>query len=58
MSEQPARKYRLRIPALTTAWFFVEAKDERQAVEIVANKINSQKVDYHDFSCWQVEEVR
>lgn len=50
-------KYKLRIPALTTAWFVTEASSEDEALEKVVAGLDTSRVDYADKTCWEIVEV-
>ena len=49
--------YRLRIPALTTLWTYIDAESEDDAINELVKIINSTTVDYGDKRVWQVEKV-
>ena len=50
-------RYRLRIPAISLAWKYVDAENPNDAIDIVVGIINSDSIDYGDRSVWQVEKV-
>lgn len=50
-------KYKLRIPAISTKWFFEEAGSEDEALEKVVARLDTSRVDYADKTCWEILEV-
>ena len=50
-------KYRLRIPAISLAWYEVCARSEAEALRKVVKLINSKNVDYSDKSVWEIEKL-
>ena len=50
--------YRLRIPAISLAWKYIDAESADDAIDIIVSKINSDTIDYSDKSVWQVEIVK
>lgn len=53
--ETGTRKWKLRIPSLSQAWQYIDAKSEQDAINRTADKIGSSTVDYSDPDLWEVE---
>ena len=51
------KTYKLRIPTISLLWQQVEATSPSDAVKRYADMLNSQTVNYHDESCYEVVEV-
>lgn len=49
--------YFLRVPYISLAWFFTIAKNEIQAIEKAARKIDSQTVDFFDPSIFEIKYI-
>lgn len=57
----PMRGFLLRIPSISLNWFSVYAKDEKDAIDVICDLIDKNKVgsaEYRQYdNLWQVVEV-
>ena len=51
------KTHKLRIPTISLLWRQIEATSPSDAVRRYADMLNSQTVNYHDESCYEVVEV-